>query len=155
MRSPMFRRWIKFNFIGGMGVAVQFTVLGVLAGPVGLHYLVATALAVEIAVLHNFVWHERWTWVDRRGAQRSEIVERLLRFHMANGAFSILSNLVFTGAFVEFLGLHYLVANLLGIAMCSVLNFLVSDRFVFAVPATKAPSATCGYPMTDNRRICD
>ena len=155
MRSPVFRRWIKFNCIGGMGVAVQFIVLSVLAGSVGLHYLVATALAVETAVLHNFVWHERWTWVDRRGTHRSKIAERLVRFHLANGVFSILSNLVFTAAFVEFLGLHYLVANLVSIAMCSVLNFLVSDRFVFAVPATKAPPVTCGYPMTDDRRVCD
>jgi len=151
----MFRRWIKFNFIGGMGVAVQFIVLSVLAGSVGLHYLVATALAVETAVLHNFVWHERWTWVDRRAAHRSTRVERLVRFHLTNGAFSILSNLVFTGAFVEFLGLHYLVANLLSIAMCSVLNFLVSDRFVFAVPAPEVPAAPCGYSMSDNRGGCD
>ncbi len=151
----MFRRWLKFNFIGGMGVAVQFIVLSVLAGSVGMHYLVATAFAVETAVLHNFVWHERWTWADRKAALRSRIIERLVRFHLANGAFSILSNLVFTAAFVEFLGLHYLVANLLSIAMCSVLNFLVSDRFVFAVPATKASPAACGYPMTDSRRVCD
>jgi putative flippase GtrA len=151
----MFRRWIKFNFIGGMGVAVQFIVLSALAGSVGLHYLVATVLAVETAVLHNFVWHERWTWVDRRAAHRSKIVERLVRFHLTNGAFSILSNLVFTAAFVEFLGLHYLFANLLSIAMCSVLNFLVSDRFVFAVPATEVPAATCGYSMSDNRGSCD
>ena len=151
----MFRRWIKFNFIGGMGVAVQFVVLSVLAGAVGLHYLVATALAVETAVLHNFIWHERWTWVDRKGTHGTQIVGRLVRFHLANGAFSILSNLVFTAAFVELFGFHYLLANLLSIAMCSVLNFLVSDRFVFAVRAAEAPPATCGYPITDERRICD
>ena len=136
----MFVRWIKFNFIGGMGVAVQFFVLSLLAGVVGLHYLVATALAVETAVLHNFVWHERWTWVDRARADRGGIKQRLIRFHLANGAFSILSNLVFTGAFVELMGLHYLVANLLSIAICSVLNFLVSDRFVFGVPAVSQVS---------------
>lgn len=151
----MFVRWIKFNFIGGMGVAVQFFILSLLVGVVGLHYLVATALAVETAVLHNFVWHERWTWVDRARADRSGIVQRLIRFHLANGAFSIFSNLVFTGAFVELMGLHYLVANLLSIAICSVLNFLVSDRFVFAAPATKSPQPTSGYALTDSGRICD
>jgi len=138
-----------------MGVVVQFFILSLLAGVVGLHYLVATALAVETAVLHNFVWHERWTWVDRARADGSGTVQRLIRFHLANGAFSILSNLVFTGAFVELMGLHYLVANLLSIAICSVLNFLVSDRFVFAAPATKSPQPTGGYALTDSRRICD
>ncbi len=40
-----------------------FAALTLLLGP---HYLVATALAVEMAVLHNFFWHRRWTWADRR-----------------------------------------------------------------------------------------
>ena len=32
-----------------------------------MHYLPATALAVEATtVLHSFVWHQRWTWRDRR-----------------------------------------------------------------------------------------
>ena len=34
----------------------------------GLHYLVAAMLAIELAALHNFVWHLRWTWGDRPGA---------------------------------------------------------------------------------------
>jgi putative flippase GtrA len=33
--------------------------------------------------------------------------------------------------FVGTLGVHYLVANLMTIAVCSVLNFMVSDRLVF------------------------
>ena len=30
-----------------------------------ISYLTATALAVELAVLNNFVWHQLWTWRDR------------------------------------------------------------------------------------------
>ena len=51
-----------------------------------LHYLVATAIAVEAAVLHNFCWHQRWTWRDRRAASRTTAVRRLGRFHLLNGA---------------------------------------------------------------------
>ncbi len=59
------KRWLAFNFVGAMGILVQ---IGMLWGsPPALHlrYLIATALAVEAAVLHNFFWHERWTWADR------------------------------------------------------------------------------------------
>ena len=129
----MLRRWIKFNSVGAMGIVVQILVLGTLTGFLGIHYLLATALAVEAAVLHNFVWHERWTWGDRRGLDRSQLFGRLVRFNLTNGAFSILGNLVFMRLLVESLGVHYLLANLITIAICSVLNFLVSDRFVFGV----------------------
>ena len=33
-----------------------------LFGALHENYMAATALAVEPAVLHNFVWHEMYTW---------------------------------------------------------------------------------------------
>lgn len=137
----MLGRWIKFNSVGALGIVVQLLVLAALTSLLGMHYLLATGLAVESAVLHNFVWHERWTWSDRRTLDRSRLLGRLLRFNLTNGALSILGNLVFMRLLVESLGVHYLPANLVTIALCSVLNFLVSDRFVFGVP-TLAPAST-------------
>jgi putative flippase GtrA len=51
-------RWIKLNLVGGMGIAVQLLTLLLLKTGIGLQYLIATALAVEIAVIHNFLWRE-------------------------------------------------------------------------------------------------
>ena len=51
------RRWLKFNAVGAIGIVVQLAALAVLKGLLRLPYLTATALAVETAVLHNFVWH--------------------------------------------------------------------------------------------------
>ena len=59
------RRWLAFNAVGTMGVAVQLVALAALTEMAGLDYRIATVLAVETAILHNFVWHERWTWRDR------------------------------------------------------------------------------------------
>ena len=57
----VFRRWLVFNSVGAMGIAVQMSVLLVLTFRFKLGYLLATGLAVEAAVLHNFFWHDRWT----------------------------------------------------------------------------------------------
>jgi outer membrane lipoprotein-sorting protein len=54
---------------------------------------------------------------------------------LTNGALSILGNLVFMRLLVGSLGFHYLLANLVTIAICSLLNFIVSDRLVFGMPA--------------------
>ena len=51
-------RWLKFNAVGAIGVAVQLSVLAALI-QLGTHYLAATALAVETAVLQNYYWHTR------------------------------------------------------------------------------------------------
>jgi hypothetical protein len=58
-------RWLKFNLVGGIGIVVQIVSLFLLKTVFHFNYLAATALAVEAAVVHNFVWHEQFTWADR------------------------------------------------------------------------------------------
>ncbi|MBI3666036.1 MAG: GtrA family protein [Acidobacteria bacterium] len=127
----MTRRWLKFNLVGVIGIVVQLAALGILVSGLRLNYLAATALAVEAAVLHNFLWHERFTWVDRGRVGLGEAMRRLWRFNLSTGAVSIFSNLVLMRLLVGWARLQYLLANLVAIAACSVINFLLSDRFVF------------------------
>jgi putative flippase GtrA len=129
-------RFSKFNFVGGIGIVVQFAALFFLKTVLHVNYLAATALAVEIAVLHNFVWHEQFTWADRVmpiGTSRvgSGRLTRLLRFHLGNGAVSVLGNLALMKVMVGAGHMNYLAANAIAIVLCSIVNFLVSDRWVF------------------------
>jgi putative flippase GtrA len=124
-------RWLKFSAVGWMGVGVQLGTLALLTNVSLLHYLLATAMAVEVAILHNYLWHERWTWRDRGLTSSSARLARLFRFNSTTGLLSILGNVVFMRFFVGELGLPYLTGNLLSIASCAVANFLISDRFVF------------------------
>lgn len=124
-------RWWKFNAVGMAGVVVQLAALSVLAGLWRIPYLLATALAVEIALLHNFVWHEAWTW---RGLASDDRWRRLLRFHVGSGLLSIGGNMLFTWCFRQIFGLPLLAANLAAIAVTSVVNFALASSWVFAAP---------------------
>ena len=146
------RRWLAFNVVGTLGVAVQLTVLVSLTGGLGLNYLVATVLAVESAVLHNFVWHERWTWRDRASGGLGRW-KRLAWFNLVTGTLSISANVVFTALYASTFGVHYALANLLAIASCSLLNFIANDRFVFR--AGPAMAVTMDTPSTRNARVMD
>ena len=122
---------LRFYAVGGVGVVVQLTALALLKTGLGMNYLAATAIAVEFAVLHNFFWHERWTWADRTHSAPAGVPGRLFRFHLTNGALSILANLALMAALVDRLQVPYLLANAISIALCSILNYLAADRFVF------------------------
>ena len=124
------QRWLAFNFVGAGGIAVQLALLAALTAS-GVHYLLATAIAVEGAVVNNFAWHERWTWVDRTHRSAKQTFSRLVRFNASVGAISIVQNLVFMKILVGTFGIPYLAANLISITLCSVVNFFVSDRLVF------------------------
>jgi putative flippase GtrA len=129
-------RWMKFNLVGAFGIGVQLVTLWTLTG-LGVGYMLATALAVETAVLHNFIWHERFTWADRDGGRR-HTAARLLRFNLTNGVVSIGGNLLLMRLLVGEAHLQPLVADLVSIAACSLVNFLVSDRWVFRTTLSRA-----------------
>ena len=137
------RRWLAFNAVGAMGVAVQLVALVTLTEAAGLDYRIATVLAVETAILHNFLWHERWTWRDRAAGSAGPWT-RLAWFNLVTGTLSISANVAFTTLYVSALGVHYTLANLLAIASCSLLNFIANDRFVFRARA--APPARAADP---------
>lgn len=134
-------RWCKFNLVGGIGIVVQFAALFLLKSMLHLNYLSATAIAVEAAVVHNFVWHEQLTWADRTKPDRRKpnrmqsrwrrSLSRLLRFNLTNGALSILGNLALMKAMVGQAHMNYLLANAMAITACSLGNFLVSEWWVF------------------------
>lgn len=124
-------RWLKFNGVGALGIVVQLAALAALKNGLHLDYLLATGLAVEMAVLHNYVWHERFTWKDRAGGAFRERLGRLARFHLGNGLVSIAGNLALMRILVGTLHIRLLFANAIAIAVCSLLNFAISEWFVF------------------------
>jgi putative flippase GtrA len=129
--------WIKFNVVGVLGFALQSGALFVLthmASPI--NYLAATAVAVELAVLNNFIWHQRWTWSDRPSATKKETLRRLAKFNITTGLVSITGNLILMSVLVGRLGLPIVGANVVTVVTCSLLSFILADRIAFDVHKT-------------------
>src|SRR5215212_2550647 len=122
------KRWLTFNGVGLIGAAVQLGVLALLTRHVRMPLGWATALAVEAAILHNFFWHQRITWPET--SDDGGTVRRLLRFHAVNGAVSLAGNAGLTIA-LSASGVDALLANVIAIVMCSMVNFVLGDRLVF------------------------
>jgi dolichol-phosphate mannosyltransferase len=124
--------WIKYNLVGVIGFGFQTVVLFILTHATPqVSYLAATATAVELAVLNNFVWHQRWTWRDRPSSTVKQTLGRLVKFNLTSGLFSIIGNLVFMSVLVGRLGLPIAPANLASVAACSVVSFVLADRIAF------------------------
>jgi putative flippase GtrA len=135
--KDLLRRFAAFNVVGAAGVVLQLATLAVLVRVFEWHYLAATAVAVEAAILNNFVWHQRWTWKDRPSATRQTSALRLIRFHALNGAISFAGNLLLMTLFTGALRLDPIAANGIAILACSLVNFAASERLVFraTIPA--------------------
>ena len=129
-------RWMRFNAVGAMGMGVQLSALALLNRVLPGHYLVASAAAVETALLHNFAWHLRYTWRDRKeqGIARTQLV----RFHLTNGLVSVVGNVVLMRVLIGRAHVPLLLANAAAILCCSLVNFAVSDGWAFAKRSSPA-----------------
>jgi putative flippase GtrA len=136
------RRTVRFLIVGALGFGVQIAVLETLTSLAGWFWLPATILSVEVAIVHNFLWHARWTWADawagrRRGfavsgAPFDTEVVRFVHFNVASGLTSIAGNVALTALYAGALRVPVIAANGLAVLTMAVVNFVVADRWIFS-----------------------
>ena len=122
-------RWWRFNIVGALGFAVQMAALALLHQVCGTHYLLASAAALELTLLHNFLWHLHYTWRDRRAQLR---LRQLARFHISNGLVSLVGNLVIVRVLTGSLHMPLLAANAISVLCCAIANFYLGNIWAFA-----------------------
>ena len=123
-------RFGKFSMVGLLGAVVQVLVFDLLIKLCHMPAAAAAAIGVEIAVLHNFCWHERFTWRERK-ATGSQRAARLWRFHLSNGLVPLGANALLTWFLLQKINVPPVFAAVSAIALCAPVNFLFADRWVF------------------------
>ena len=137
-------RLVRFFTVGWMGFVVQMAAFVALTSVVHVSWLSATAAAAELSIIHNFFWHERWTWKDRREFRGFSVLAKFARFNVATGIVGVGGNLAVVALYVIVFGLPPVMANVLAVATLSIINFIVADRWIFR--ATPRPSAALKGP---------
>ncbi len=140
-----------FALVGTLGFLCQLGVLHLLVSA-GVPVAISTALGVLAAVAHNFLWHRRWTWRDRVRDAGSPHAQ-FLRFSGLNGLVSLVGNVAITTGLAAW-GLPALTANLVAVAVCSLANFVLADRLVFATAsALMLTTGTAGAAVLEPRTL--
>jgi putative flippase GtrA len=141
--------WLKFNLVGMLGVGVQLSSLALFNGWMRGHYLLATIAALELTLLHNFVWHLHFTWRDNTRTGRASALTQLFRFHLSNGLVSLAGNLALMRVLVSQAHLPLLASNAIAIVACSLVNFSLSHYWIFAAKRAANPAINpTPYPET-------
>lgn len=128
------RRSARFLVVGGSGAIVNTLVLYLLMTRCHLPKIPGAVLATEAATLNNFFLHDRWTYADC-SPDRS-FLTRILRFHASMLIGAGLSLGVFT-VLVTTRSLDYVIANLFGIGVGAIWNYLANSRFIWAPPTVR------------------
>jgi len=119
-----FGRLLKFGAVGGTGVIINTTALYVLSRWLGLPLLLSSGIAVELAIVSNFFWNNRWTF-----ACRSPSLIRFVKFNVAS-LIGLTVNVTTVWGLTK-TGLYFLIANLVGICVGVAVNYACSVAWVW------------------------
>ena len=118
----------RFASVGVLGVGVNTGLLWFLTDRLHLYYVVASVVATECAILHNFAWNHAWTFGDR--PRSAPVLPRLARFNVvALGGLALTVGVLF--ALTALFGVHYLLANLAAVVAGAGWNYAASRRWVW------------------------
>jgi putative flippase GtrA len=110
-------------------VVLYLATLWLLSTQLGLHYLVAWAIAAEAAVMSNFILNRNFTWFERRSVGLRGFLREVARYHAA-AAVSVGANFL-TLLALKKAGLDTLAAGAVSVWVGVATSFLGAERFVF------------------------
>jgi putative flippase GtrA len=117
-------RAARFCLVGGTGTAINTAVLYLLSRGLGLPLALSSAIAVELAILSNYMLNDRFTFAARRPSLR-----RLAKFNLTSlGGLSV--NVMIVWLLTRH-GVYFLAANFVGIAVAVVVNYTFSVAWVW------------------------
>lgn len=129
-------RFLKFGIVGTSGIAVNTAVLWFLKGQLGVPLEIAPIFAIGAAVFSNFMLNNYWTWNENKAIRKHSFFHRLWRYYLS-ASLGALINYVVLLSLTNLLDIHYLIANLAGIFLGMVSNFLLGEFWVFKSESTK------------------
>lgn len=137
-------RVFKFAVVGGVGALVQLVALFIFRQLLSDNlYVLASFLAIETAVISNFIWNNVWTFKDKQ-LKSSQIPLKFLTFNLSSAG-SIVIQLIVAWLGERLFGLAQLftvpiiglavdrgqVYAVLGILIGMVWNFFAYNKFVW------------------------
>lgn len=124
-------RFFKFLFVGGLGTLIQLTVLSILRAILPdfnlfflSKFLTATLIAIEAAIISNFVLNNLWTFADKKLDPKT-IPSKFVQFNLAS-----------MGSVVIQFIINLLGENMIGLKplfALPVIGFMVDTGLIFAM----------------------
>lgn len=118
--------FIKFNVVGLSGVGVNEGAFLLLLYS-HMYYLLASAIAIEISIVSNFIFNDYWTFRDRR---HGHMAARMAKFNLLMLIGLVVQVAVVFGATTYFF-IHPAISQLVGIGVAFLLRYWLSIRFAW------------------------
>lgn len=124
-RTGELTRFLKFCLVGGSGVLINEGLLWILKQFAGLPLALSSAISIETSIISNFTFNDFFTFADRRAGSTRSFLQRLGKFNVVS-LVGLGINMGMLLLLTHVFGVHYLLSNLVGIAVALLWNYLVN-----------------------------
>jgi dolichol-phosphate mannosyltransferase len=139
VRRLLENQFVRFCAVGASGYAINLAVYAALIA-IGLHYLVAAALAFHVAAASNYLWNRVWTFRNSDAPVLGQGARALVVSALSLGA-NQLFLLVLVAA-----GAGHLAAQAAAIVLATPFSFAANKLWAFA-PEPAAVVASPEHPV--------
>ena len=118
--------------VAWIGTAVNTGCLYLFKGVLGIRLIPASMMAIEIAIIHNFIWLRLWAWRERGTANgRPPFFKQLFMYNVATGAVDLAANVSILWVLATLVGVHYLLANVAAQILGPFVKFWLNEKIIF------------------------
>ena len=120
-------QFIKFSIIGTVGTTIHLAILYSLTEFAGVYYIISAVAAFFVALTNNFLMNKFWTF---RETSKGKHVKRYITFLIV-AITAFLVNIAILYTITEFFKIHYLISQVIAIAISLWINFFGSKKWAF------------------------
>lgn len=99
----------------------------------------ANIISIEISLIFSFFVYQSWVWPTKRSTIQEMVLRQMPIYHLSV-ATSIAGRSLIVFPVLDWLGVHYIINSLIGILLGSIVNYKISDKWVFNAKKRKGTS---------------
>jgi dolichol-phosphate mannosyltransferase len=126
-----YKRFFSFQVVAWSGTVVNLLLLWLMHGVLGIHLILAGALAIEITIIYNFTLYYYVTWGERRIKGPRHFFWQLVRFNAITAFIDFAVRLTILWFLTEKLSVHYILADMIGMTIAPLFKYYANEHIIF------------------------
>ena len=123
------KQFIKFGFGGGVGTAINLSILYTFTEYLEFYYMLSAIIAFMVGSTINFIINKRWTFLER---VREDFWIKYSKYFFVS-IVALSGNLLVLYILTEFVGIYYIISQFLAASASLIVNFFSSKKWIFKI----------------------
>jgi dolichol-phosphate mannosyltransferase len=131
---------LKFLLGGGLATVLNIALIYLIIEKLGFNTAllrnIANVISIEISLILGFFIYRTWVWTGGNWTIKEVLLRQLPLYHVSAGL-AVISRIFLIFPILDWLKVNYAINTIIGALVSALINYFISDRFVFKTPKQK------------------